>query len=66
MIVNFHCTIPGIEVTSMRAKTMKFIAQLGLDDAKFLGWEDFLKMAKCRKGDGLMMNFNCHPTLNII
>jgi hypothetical protein len=30
-----------------------YTVQLGLDEAKFLGREDFLKMAKCGIGDEL-------------
>lgn len=56
----------SIKVTSKRVETAQCAAQSGPGEAKLSSWKYFPKMAKCGKGDGLVMNLNFDHTFSIL
>ena len=66
LTVTTHYAIIGSKVTSMRAEDAQGATQLGPGEAKLLGWGDFLKIAKCKKGHGPVRKLNGVHTLSIL
>ena len=52
-LASAHCAVPSNKFTTYKSQILQCVVQVGLDEAKFLGREDFLKMAKCGIGDEL-------------